>query len=106
MTTCPNTYLWPIQHQFDIAIVHCVPVWILPSGAKVQGGGAFRPDVTKIEHVFDVQGPVVAMAHTRVRFVLSTSLHTLIHGTYFPCRLFKPYHRVLQIDIYYATASA
>ena len=45
-----------------------------------------------------VQGPVLAMVHTRVRHIVSTVTHTLTHGEMFYC-LFKPHHRILQIDL-------
>ena len=41
-----------------------------------------------------VQGPAVAMVHTRVRPILSTGTHTLRDGEMF-YQLFKPHHREL-----------
>ena len=45
----------------------------------------------------NVQGPAVAMVHTRVRPILSTGTHTLKDGEMF-YQLFKPHHRELEID--------
>ena len=45
-----------------------------------------------------VQGPAVAMVHTRVRLILSTGILTLADGEMLYC-LLKLYHRVLQTDI-------